>query len=45
MEIIIKIMGGMERDDIILKFRVKVRLTLKYNSYKEFESLNRNYMV
>lgn len=29
MDIIIKIMGEMERYDIILKFKIEVRLTLK----------------
>lgn len=43
MEVIRKIVRGMEKDDITLKFRVKVRLTLGSNSYKEVELSN--YMI
>lgn len=43
MEIIRKIVRGMEKNAITLKFRVKVRLTVGSNSYKEIEPSN--YMI
>lgn len=44
MEIIRKIVRGMEKDDITLKFRAdQFRLTVGSNSYKEIEPSN--YMI